>query len=59
VNTLRLLPGTAAANLISLVPGMKWNVGDTWVVAANAALPLTKTGLTSPLTPFVGVDYTF
>jgi hypothetical protein len=59
VNTLRLLPGSAATNLISVVPGMKWNVGDTWVIAANATLPLTETGLTSPVTPFVGVDYTF
>jgi hypothetical protein len=38
---------------------MKWNLGDTWVVVANATLPLTNAGLLSPVTPFVGVDYTF
>jgi len=59
VRTSRLVPGSPQTNLLSVVPGMKWNVGDTWVVIANVAVPLTKAGLTSPVTPFVGLDYTF
>jgi hypothetical protein len=59
VNTARLLSDAANINLLSLVPGIKWNVADTWVLTGNVTLPLTDTGLTSPLTPFVGLDYTF
>jgi hypothetical protein len=58
VRTSRLLPGSPRTNLLSAVPGVKWNVGDTWVLIANVAVPLTKAGLTSPITPFVGLDYT-
>ena len=59
VRTSRLVPGSPRTNLLSVVPGVKWNLGDTWVVIANVTVPLTKAGLTSPVTPFVGLDYTF
>lgn len=59
VKTLRLLTDTAAAILVSFVPGVKWILGETWVLAANVRLPLTHAGLTSPITPFVGLDYAF
>jgi hypothetical protein len=59
VNTVRLLSNGSNTSLISVVPGIKWNVGDTWVINANATLPVTEGGLTSPVTPFVGIDYTF
>jgi hypothetical protein len=59
VNTIRLLPGTNGLNIVTIVPGLKWNVTDTWVLAANAAIPLTKAGLTAPFTPFIGLDYAF
>lgn len=59
VETLRLAPTGSALNLVSLVPGIKWNVSSTWVLVANATVPLTNDGLTSPLTPFVGIDYSF
>jgi hypothetical protein len=36
---------------------VKWNVTDTWVLVANVALPLTNGGLTTPITPFFGIDY--
>lgn len=59
VRTARLLPDGSSTNQIVLVPGMKWNLADTWVVTANVSVPLTHSGLTSPVTPFFGVDYTF
>jgi len=31
--------------------------GRTWVLSANVAVPLTTGGLTTRVTPFVGVDY--
>jgi hypothetical protein len=57
VETIRLTPDTSGLHILTLVPGLKWNLTDTWVLAANVSVPLTKNGLTSPLTPFVGLDY--
>jgi hypothetical protein len=59
VETLRLQPNGVALNMLSFVPGVKWNVSSTWVLVANAAVPLTSAGLTSPITPFIGLDYSF
>ena len=59
VQTIRLTPDASTLQLITAVPGVKWNVTDTWVVAANVSLPLTRGGLVSPVTPFVGLDYAF
>ena len=57
VETIRLTPDTSTLHIITLVPGVKWNVSDTWVLAANVTVPLTSGGLTSRFTPFVGLDY--
>jgi hypothetical protein len=57
VQTVRLVPGVATLNTLTAVPGLKWNMSDTWVLAANVAIPLTSSGLTAPITPFVGLDY--
>lgn len=57
VQTVRLVPDTSTLRTMTAVPGVKWNVSDTWVLAANVAIPLTSSGLTAPLTPFVGLDY--
>jgi hypothetical protein len=59
VETIRLTPDASTLHVITLVPGLKWNVGDTWVLAANVSVPLTTGGLTSRFTPFVGLDYAF
>ncbi len=57
VDTIRLSTDTSAINAITFVPGVKWNLSSTWVLAANIAVPLTHSGLTTTLTPFVGIDY--
>ena len=57
VQTLRLAPDTSMLNIMTLVPGVKWNVTATWVLAANVSIPLTTSGLTAPFTPFIGLDY--
>jgi len=57
VETIRLTPDTSSLQVITLVPGVKWNLSDTWVLAANVSIPLTTGGLTAPWTPFVGLDY--
>jgi hypothetical protein len=59
VQTIRLTPDTSTLQLMTAVPGVKWNVTDTWVLAANVSIPLTAGGLVSPITPYVGLDYAF
>jgi hypothetical protein len=57
VQTIRLTPDTSSLHLATLVPGFKWNLTETWVLAGNVSIPLTKGGLTARYTPFVGLDY--
>lgn len=57
VETTRLVADATWLRLMTLVPGVKWNVSNTWVLAANVAVPLTSGGLTTRFTPFVGLDY--
>lgn len=57
VRTLRLVPQGAALTTLTVSPGVKWNVGGSWVAIANVTLPLLQHGLTSPVTPFVGLDW--
>ncbi len=59
VDAIRLSPDTSMLNLVTFVPGVKWNVSSTWVLAANVSLPLTSGGLVAPVTPFVGLEYAF
>jgi outer membrane putative beta-barrel porin/alpha-amylase len=57
VDTVRLTGDDSSLQMLTLVPGFKWNVGTTWVLSANVSIPLTNSGLTAPLTPFIGLDY--
>jgi hypothetical protein len=57
VQTLRLLPAGSRLTMVSVVTGFKWNLADTWVLAGSVTIPLTNDGLTSPFTPFIGLDY--
>jgi hypothetical protein len=57
VNTIRLAGDSSALQMVTLVPGLKWNVNGTWVLAANVAIPLTSAGLNARFTPFIGLDY--
>jgi hypothetical protein len=58
VETIRLVPGTARLNTLTLAPGFKWNLTDTWIVVANVGVPVMKAGLRAPFLPFLGVEYT-
>jgi hypothetical protein len=55
--TIRLTPDASSLNMLTFVPGFKWNVSDTWVLAANVMIPLSNSGLTARVTPFIGLDY--
>ncbi len=57
VDTTRLVPDGSGVHVITFVPGLKWNIRNTFVLAASVAMPLTSGGLTARFTPFVGLDY--
>jgi len=57
VETIRLTPDGSNLNVVTFVPGVKWNLSDTWVLAANLSVPITAGGLTTTLTPFIALDY--
>ena len=57
VDTIRLAGDSSTLRMLTAVPGLKWNLTDTWVLAANVSVPLTSAGLTAPITPFIGIDY--
>ena len=35
VQTVRLTPGASSLHILTAVPGFKWNLTDTWVLAGN------------------------
>jgi len=57
VDTIRLMPDASSLHIVTAVPGVKWNMNNTWILVANVAMPLTSAGLTARFTPFVGLDY--
>ena len=59
VDTLRLTGGEPGRTIATGLAGLKWNPGGTVVLAAHLRWNLTKTGLTAPLTPSVGLEYAF
>jgi hypothetical protein len=59
VETLRLTSGEAGRYIATGVAGLKWNLAGTMVLAGHLRWNITKTGLTAPLTPSVGIEYAF
>jgi hypothetical protein len=57
VNTIRLTGDASNLQIATIVPGFKWNLTDTWVLAGNVSIPLTSGGLNARFTPFIGLDY--
>jgi hypothetical protein len=57
VNTIRLSGDSSSLHVVTIVPGFKWNLTNTWVLAANVSVPVTTGGLNARFTPFVGLDY--
>jgi hypothetical protein len=48
---------SSSLQIVTVVPGLKWNLTDTWVLAGNVSIPLTSGGLNARFTPFIGLDY--
>jgi hypothetical protein len=50
---------TKGVRKITLVPGLKWNLKGSFVLAANALIPMFDDGLHDRFTPVVGLDFSF
>jgi hypothetical protein len=59
VETLRLTGGEPGRMIASGIAGFKWNPGGTLVLGAHLRWHVTATGLTSALTPSLGIEYAF
>ena len=59
VDTIRL--GSVGGNVTTatLVTGVRWNVGRTWLINANIAVPTTERGLVADVVPTVSLEYSF
>src|SRR5262249_10835134 len=55
VNTIRLTGDTSSLQILTAVPGFKWNLSSTWVLAGNVSIPLASGGLPAPAPPLLGV----
>lgn len=59
VSTARLVPGGEDVTTGFSVIGVKWNVGDRWLVHSHVLVPVSNNGLTARFTPTLAIDYSF
>lgn len=59
VETFRLAPSAGSETLAGIVSGVKWNVTHTLVIGGHLSWPLTRGGLTAPVTPTLALEYAF
>ena len=59
IDTLRLSAGPAGQVLLDALAGAKWNVGGRVVLDAHVRWAVLNHGLTAPLTPTIGLEYSF
>jgi hypothetical protein len=59
VETTRLVGGEAGRMIAGGAAGVKWNTGGTLVIAGYVRWSFTNAGLTAPITPSVGLEYSF
>ena len=57
VDTLRLTASLDGSTLLTVATGVKWNVTDTLLFSGQIMWALNDRGLTAPMTPMVGLEY--
>ncbi len=57
VDTLRLTTRPGGSTLVTAATGIKWNVTDALVLGGHLVWALSDTGLTAPVTPTIGLEY--
>jgi hypothetical protein len=50
---------TGSLNLVDVVLGGKFNVGDNLLINANVLVPINDAGVRASVTPVIGFDYSF
>ncbi len=59
VDTIRLLPVGDNAVTAVVLPGVRWNLGDTYLLNAHVIVPISDRGLGTRPIPTISVDYLF
>jgi hypothetical protein len=59
VDTIRLLPEAGANTTITSVAGVRWNIGNTWLLNTYVLVPIKSSGLKAKFSPVVSLDYSF
>ena len=57
VDTLRLTASLDGSTLLTVATGVKWNVTDTLLFSGQIVWAMNDRGLTAPVTPTVGLEY--
>jgi hypothetical protein len=57
VDTLRLSTSLDGSTLVTAATGIKWNVTDALVLGGQLVWALSDRGLTAPVTPTIGLEY--
>jgi len=57
VDTIRLTTSLDSSSLVTAATGIKWNVTDTVVLGGQLVWALSDRGLTAPVTPTIGLEY--
>jgi hypothetical protein len=57
VDTYWLMTSTDGSTLVTLIPGVKWNISDTLVLGAHLAWPRGDRGLSGSVVPTVSLEY--
>jgi hypothetical protein len=59
VDTIRLTSTNQSTTRLSVVAGIRWNVGGRWLLSASVLRPITTVGLNARWVPTMTVDYSF
>jgi len=59
VDTIRLTGTDRSTSQVSVVAGLRWNIGGRWLLSANVLRPVTSGGLNARWVPTITLDDSF
>lgn len=59
VETVRLTGDAGPANRLTVLGGVRWNAGSSWLLTATLLRPLTSAGLRPAWVPALTLDFSF
>jgi hypothetical protein len=57
VDTFRLTTSPEASTLYTVIPGVKWNISETFVIGGHVLWPVGDRGLTASIVPTIAFEY--